>query len=557
MYLPTVGERAAQLPWIWPDVHSLWALTQGYSPTTWCSLRRDPAALLLVLRHLSPFAAPDALVPERLTEPRILETVLRWFQNDRGSWVDWRHPAVLPLYQTALAIAHQSRILASATAACDEDAAWLAGLLVPLGWFAVAAVDPSAIALCRADPRFADDPAARQRECWGLDHGAITRRLIRRWQLPEWLGTIAGPGEPAGCEAGPAGAESGLIATIQLGIVLAEWEGHSLGLARGINGAQLQQKLGLGPELLLATQDRFRAEEFGEIFNPDWQDPRQLTEVQADIHQEIARRRAGSTPFQDLLEQDRERLHNMLFQLRRGEEDRLRNDKLAALAEFAAGASHEINNPLAVISGQSQYLLKGELDEPQRKALESIIRQTQRIHAILVELMQFARPPRIIRQRIALNPLLAAAVEEFHGVAGEAGVRLDCLMPGPSIWIDGDPRQLQTALGCLVRNAIEAASPAKGWARISARELSGRVDVLVEDSGPGLSPAQRERMFDPFFSGRSAGRGRGLGLPTAWRLARENGGDVRCEPTTAGPTRFVLSLPLPDAGSQTPERKSA
>ena len=72
---------------------------------------------------------------------------------------------------------------------------------------------------------------------------------------------------------------------------------------------------------------------------------------------------------------------------------------------------------------------------------------------------------------------------------------------------------------------------------------------MVEDSGTGPAPSQREHLFDPFYSGRLAGRGRGLGLPTAWRLAREHGGDVRYESVSGGPTRFVLSLPLPGSES--------
>jgi two-component system, NtrC family, sensor kinase len=76
------------------------------------------------------------------------------------------------------------------------------------------------------------------------------------------------------------------------------------------------------------------------------------------------------------------------------------------------------------------------------------------------------------------------------------------------------------------------------------RGRPGRLfEFVVEDSGPGLSAAAREHCFDPFYCGRSAGRGRGLGLPTAWRFALQNGGDLRHEPTTAGPTRFVLSVP--------------
>ncbi len=65
----------------------------------------------------------------------------------------------------------------------------------------------------------------------------------------------------------------------------------------------------------------------------------------------------------------------------------------------------------------------------------------------------------------------------------------------------------------------------------------------MEDNGAGIAPNQREHMFDPFYSGREAGRGPGLGLPIAWRLARQIGGEVRFDDAPNGPTRFVLSLP--------------
>ncbi len=111
------------------------------------------------------------------------------------------------------------------------------------------------------------------------------------------------------------------------------------------------------------------------------------------------------------------------------------------------------------------------------------------------------------------------------------------------MFVEADPGQVRTVVSCLLRNAVEAA-PADGWA--GARlELPDRehVEVVVEDSGPGVAPAQQEHLFEPFYSGRQAGRGRGLGLPIAWRLAREQGGSVRFLPAAGGPTRFVLSLP--------------
>jgi signal transduction histidine kinase len=191
--------------------------------------------------------------------------------------------------------------------------------------------------------------------------------------------------------------------------------------------------------------------------------------------------------------------------------------------------------------------------------LQAVVRQSQRIHQTLRDLMQFARPPRPRRQPADLGALVGAVAAELAEFAAERRVRLRwdggpaerngavhplTPSPLPPLTVHADAAQVRNALTCLLRNAIEAA-PADGWAavRLEAPD-AGRVDVVVEDSGPGLTAAQREHLFDPFYSGRQAGRGRGLGLPTAWRLARENGGDVRLVNPGPGPTRFVLTLPL-------------
>jgi two-component system, NtrC family, sensor kinase len=110
--------------------------------------------------------------------------------------------------------------------------------------------------------------------------------------------------------------------------------------------------------------------------------------------------------------------------------------------------------------------------------------------------------------------------------------------------LHADLAQTRTALTALLRNAIEA-TPAGGWASIRIEKKAGNLlDFFVEDNGGGPAPSIREHLFDPFFSGRSAGRGRGMGLPTAWRFARQQGGDVRFDGVFDGVTRFALTLPL-------------
>ena len=135
-------------------------------------------------------------------------------------------------------------------------------------------------------------------------------------------------------------------------------------------------------------------------------------------------------------------------------------------------------------------------------------------------------------------------------------VKLDVVVPPAELWLEADVNQVRHALGAVIRNGIEAA-PSNGFVHVSCVLLPGRVEILVEDDGPGLSPDALDHAFDPFFCGRSAGRGRGLGLSTAWQLARQNGGDVRHEASADGPTRFVVVVPRAVANGERSERLSA
>jgi signal transduction histidine kinase len=221
--------------------------------------------------------------------------------------------------------------------------------------------------------------------------------------------------------------------------------------------------------------------------------------------------------------------------------DRLRDAKLAGLAELAAGAGHEINNPLAVISGNAQRLLRAEPDPERADALRAVVRQADRISGILRDLMTFARPPKPQKQLVSVGDLISTVRDALSQPATDRGVSLE-LDPVPAgAWVEADPGQVRHALAAVVRNGIDAAGHG-GWVRLGCDTTEDRVTFVVEDSGPGLEGRAAEHAFDPFFCGRSAGRSRGLGLPTAWQFARLNAGDLRHDPAT-GPTRFLLTLP--------------
>jgi len=554
------GEVAAQLPWLWPDATSLSVLGQPQSLATWPALRLDPAALLLVFRNRQLRADTSDLDPQRASrflEPSVLETVESWFHHDRGLWVDWRQPATLPYYRSALSIAQHALILAHYTRCSDPVAAWSAGMLAPLGWLAMAAVHPELASECLADPAHAGDPLGTQERHWGFDQNAIARRLARRWLLPDWLQFVIGRQDLSLEREEPLAAETTLQTCVRLAITLSEQSGINLGLGFGIDKGPLLKHLNLAPADLSIVRERYECTDLGDLLFDDRRDPREIAELPAILRSVIEARRADAAPFLEPLERDVDRLHRHLVHLRTSEEERLTLAKRAALAEFAAGASHEINNPLAVISGQSQYLLARHPEEKEKSALESIKRQVQRIHSLLNDLMQFARPPAAQIERIFLPEAILPVVAQFQGLAQEMGVELRSPAIDFPLWIDADPRLIKTSLGCLIRNAIEATASKKGWVQLACELVGTRVEIRVEDNGIGLTLEQREHMFDPFYSGRSAGRGRGMGLSTAWRLAKQLGGDVRLASAAEDTTRFVLALPLPEQNHRSGERLTA
>ena len=159
----------------------------------------------------------------------------------------------------------------------------------------------------------------------------------------------------------------------------------------------------------------------------EWQEPREVPLLRDLLESAAENRRLREQPLHDHLEQEIDALHRALEDQVHGEAQRLQGGKLAALAEFSAGAGHEINNPLAVISGQAQYLLSHERDwfhedaeDAPRKALEAIVTQTRRIHGILRELMQFAKPAPPCPGWVDLPALLGEIGRQSRGIGGPA-----------------------------------------------------------------------------------------------------------------------------------------
>lgn len=529
-----LGEAAAHIPWLSPGTDSLTALVRQPVAEAWGMLRADPGCLLLLLCHSSAAATStaDFRYPPLLHEPTIFDAAIRHLAESGRGFVSWTEPAAARLRAAALSYARTAARLAERSGTCAAEHAWVAGMLAPLGWYAIAALTSDAVTACLDDPAFDNHPREVQQRLWGLTAQAIARRLARRWRLPRWLGAVVGHLDLPTATACNLGADPALFEIVQAAVFLAQRQGTPKLLPAPVSE----------DAPLLDLADGTYAQEPEPVLG-DVRDPRGVPLLTDLLRLAADNRRLQNAPILLALEQDTDRLQEAIHEQRAGEAERVQGQKLRALAEFAAGAGHEINNPLAVISGQAQYLLNRETEPTRQKSLQKIVGQAQRVHQILQELMQFARPARAQKEPLDLNHLAQEATLGLAELATQRNVQLHCIVAHGPVLVDVDPRQIRTALVCLVRNAIQAA-PCEGWATVQVDDSNSRyVNVFVEDNGSGPGSSQREHLFDPFYSGRPAGRGRGLGLPTAWRLAGENGGSVRYEPTPGGPTRFVLTLP--------------
>ncbi len=229
----------------------------------------------------------------------------------------------------------------------------------------------------------------------------------------------------------------------------------------------------------------------------------------------------------------------------------LENAKLEAMAEFAAGAGHEINNPLAIISGHAQVLLRQVTHPEWQRMLAAIVAQAQRAHEMIADARLFARPPKPVFAPVNYWDILQTVIKEYTPQAESRRIQLKLTTAAETRdHFQGlaDRSQILVALGAIVKNALEAV-PENGTITLTLGADTQEVRISVADNGPGIDPEVRKHLFDPFFSGRQAGRGLGMGLSKAWRIVRLHNGTIDVQSAKGNGAVFSLRLPRhPPAG---------
>ncbi|MGH9741581.1 MAG: sensor histidine kinase [Candidatus Acidiferrum sp.] len=221
----------------------------------------------------------------------------------------------------------------------------------------------------------------------------------------------------------------------------------------------------------------------------------------------------------------------------------VQSEKLVSLGQLAAGAAHEINNPLTAILGFSDLLADDlALPEKSRSTAAKIRDQARRTKTLVGNLLSFARQVPAERTLLDINTVVTNAVQlralDLHSGTVRIELQLESVLPG----VRGDSNQLMQVFFNMISNAVDAMESAHGGV-LTIKTLRDRayVVVLFSDTGPGLK--EPSRVFDPFYTTKPVGKGTGLGLSICFGIVQEHSGRILCYNRQEGGAVFRVELP--------------
>ena len=237
-------------------------------------------------------------------------------------------------------------------------------------------------------------------------------------------------------------------------------------------------------------------------------------------------------------------------QLADAQQGMLRAQSMARLGEMAAGAAHEMNNPLAVISGRAQLLaMKLPGESPEKRAADQIARQAEKLSDLITSLRLFAEPPRPDLAEASAAVVLEEAIRISKQRDPAIGaVMVSGVEDAPPLHTDAG--HVAAALAEVLLNAHEAKPRTAVRVRATVDPINRRLLIQVTDDGAGMDAQTLEHAFDPFFSAKPAGRQAGLGLARARRFMDGVGGDIQLTSHPGEGTVAKLMIPLATATSQ-------
>jgi PAS domain S-box-containing protein len=228
------------------------------------------------------------------------------------------------------------------------------------------------------------------------------------------------------------------------------------------------------------------------------------------------------------------------------EKQLIRSESLASMGQMAMGIAHEINNPLAGVSGVLQVLEnRFEENSSERKAIITAKNDLKRASGIIKDLLKFAKTKPPEKKLVDLNHLVEEASNFIPYQPGGEKVNVVRDLDEKLPLINADPDQIQQVLTNLILNAISALARNQNSARIEFSTWFDRnwVYLEVEDNGIGISPNMLKKIFEPFFTTKGSGKGTGLGLSLCDRIINDHGGLISVRSEAQKGAAFIIKLP--------------
>jgi two-component system, NtrC family, sensor histidine kinase HydH len=218
-----------------------------------------------------------------------------------------------------------------------------------------------------------------------------------------------------------------------------------------------------------------------------------------------------------------------------------RSERLSALGHLAAGVAHEIRNPLGIIRATMQIIENEHKDNPSiQECSVIIVEECDRMNAVIEEFLQFARPAEPKFEVVLLSDILEEVMLFTNKYISCRGIQFFNQISSDLQPLNADSGQLKQVLINLIINAVDA-MPGGGSLMISAYKLDHTQQIIVEDTGSGISNESISQIFDPFYSTKPTGTG--LGLSIVYRILENHGGAIRVESNLENGTKFIISLP--------------
>jgi len=221
-------------------------------------------------------------------------------------------------------------------------------------------------------------------------------------------------------------------------------------------------------------------------------------------------------------------------------------DKLASIGELSSGIAHEINNPLGIILGYTQLLLRGEdRDSDRFNDLKTIEKHVQSCKAIVEDLLNFARTSSPEKETLNIHDVIGDVIGFVRHHSNLENIHIQTVFDNGIPPILMDEKKIKQVLINLLMNAIHAVER-KGTIKITTRPnpSASRLMVEVADTGHGIQEDDLQRIFDPFFTTKPTGEGTGLGLSVSYGIIKGHGGNISVKSDPGQGAAFTFTLPI-------------